>query len=319
MGSRARADRCDSRLIRQHKRFRGRIEMKGPASWRRSRSAFVVKLRRHAGAAAPWIVSDELWELVEPLLPRKERRFSLPGTQAAARPASAAGILFVLHTGIALAAPAGRARLRLGCDLLPAPSTSGRAPGCGRGCTRLLTRACARQARSSGRERSPTPARCRRMGAETGPCPVDRGVGSKHRLLVDATGDSSRLAAERGNRNDILQLIPLLDAVPAVGASPAAAPTTRQRDRRPRLRPRALPGRAPPARIPTRGRPPQGKARLRPGPVRWVVERTFAWLHNLKRLLVRYDRRAEIRKPSSPSAAASSASGGFDAHSDSTS
>jgi len=26
-------------------------------------------------AAAPWIASDELWELVEPLLPRKERRF----------------------------------------------------------------------------------------------------------------------------------------------------------------------------------------------------------------------------------------------------
>ncbi len=30
------------------------------------------------------------------------------------------------------------------------------------------------------------------------------------------------------------------------------------------------------------------------GRVRWVVERTFAWLHHLKRLLVRYDRRAEI-------------------------
>ena len=27
---------------------------------------------------------------------------------------------------------------------------------------------------------------------------------------------------------------------------------------------------------------------------RWVVERTFAWLHNFKRLLVRYHRRAEI-------------------------
>lgn len=26
-------------------------------------------------AAAPWIVSDELWELVEPLLPVKEWRF----------------------------------------------------------------------------------------------------------------------------------------------------------------------------------------------------------------------------------------------------
>ena len=26
----------------------------------------------------------------------------------------------------------------------------------------------------------------------------------------------------------------------------------------------------------------------------WVVERTFAWLHQFKRLLVRYDRRADI-------------------------
>jgi hypothetical protein len=26
-------------------------------------------------AVAPWLVSDQLWELVEPLLPVKERRF----------------------------------------------------------------------------------------------------------------------------------------------------------------------------------------------------------------------------------------------------
>jgi transposase len=32
------------------------------------------------------------------------------------------------------------------------------------------------------------------------------------------------------------------------------------------------------------------------GRVRWVVERTFAWLHHFKRLLVRYDRRAEIHE-----------------------
>ena len=32
------------------------------------------------------------------------------------------------------------------------------------------------------------------------------------------------------------------------------------------------------------------------GRVRWVVERTFAWLHNLKRLLVRYERRAEMHQ-----------------------
>jgi transposase len=30
------------------------------------------------------------------------------------------------------------------------------------------------------------------------------------------------------------------------------------------------------------------------GRVRWVVERTFAWLHNFKRLLVRYERRSDI-------------------------
>jgi transposase len=32
------------------------------------------------------------------------------------------------------------------------------------------------------------------------------------------------------------------------------------------------------------------------GRYRWVVERTFAWLHQFKRLLVRYDRRAEIHQ-----------------------
>jgi transposase len=34
------------------------------------------------------------------------------------------------------------------------------------------------------------------------------------------------------------------------------------------------------------------------GCIRWVVERTFAWLHHFKRLLVRYDRRAEIHEAS---------------------
>ena len=30
-------------------------------------------------AVAPWVVSDELWGLVEPLLPRRQRRFRYPG------------------------------------------------------------------------------------------------------------------------------------------------------------------------------------------------------------------------------------------------
>jgi len=32
------------------------------------------------------------------------------------------------------------------------------------------------------------------------------------------------------------------------------------------------------------------------GRCRWVVERSFAWLHQFKRLLVRYDRRADIHE-----------------------
>jgi Transposase DDE domain len=32
------------------------------------------------------------------------------------------------------------------------------------------------------------------------------------------------------------------------------------------------------------------------GRARWVVERAFAWLHSSKRLLVRYDRRADIHE-----------------------
>ena len=32
------------------------------------------------------------------------------------------------------------------------------------------------------------------------------------------------------------------------------------------------------------------------GRYRWVVERTLAWLHQFKRLLVRYDRRADIHE-----------------------
>jgi transposase len=52
-------------------------------------------------AVAPWIVSDELWELVEPLLPKRERRFRYPGRKRLPDREALQGILLVLHTGIA--------------------------------------------------------------------------------------------------------------------------------------------------------------------------------------------------------------------------
>ena len=52
-------------------------------------------------AVGPWVVSDELWKLVEPLLPVKERRFRYPGRKRLPDRQALQGILFVLHTGIA--------------------------------------------------------------------------------------------------------------------------------------------------------------------------------------------------------------------------
>ena len=51
-------------------------------------------------AVAPWIVSEELWVLVEPLLPKVERRFRYPGRKRLPDREALQGILFVLQTGI---------------------------------------------------------------------------------------------------------------------------------------------------------------------------------------------------------------------------
>jgi transposase len=133
-------------------------------------------------------------------------------------------------------------------------------------------------------------------GAETGPSPVDRGrAGSKHHLLVDATGIPLAFSVTGGNRNDVTQLIPLLDAVPRVHGR--------------RGRPRQRPERVVADRgydhdkhrrlVRERGITPLIARRQTThgsglGSLRWVVERTFAWLHHFKRLLIRYDRRHEI-------------------------
>src|SRR5204862_2867741 len=54
-------------------------------------------------------------------------------------------------------------------------------------------------------------------GSETGPSPVDRARnGSKHHLLVDATGIPLAWTVTGGNRSDITQLIPLVERVPPV-------------------------------------------------------------------------------------------------------
>jgi transposase len=52
-------------------------------------------------AGEPWIVSDALWERIEPLLPKRERRFRYPGRKRVDDRRALQGIFFLLQTGIA--------------------------------------------------------------------------------------------------------------------------------------------------------------------------------------------------------------------------
>jgi transposase len=59
------------------------------------------KLLGGVGIMAKQLVSDELWERIEPLLPpEKPRRFCFPGRRPLDRRKILTGIIFVLKTGI---------------------------------------------------------------------------------------------------------------------------------------------------------------------------------------------------------------------------
>jgi transposase len=49
----------------------------------------------------PWEMPDGLWQRIEPLLPKKQRRFRYAGRKPLDDRKVLQGILFVLHTGIA--------------------------------------------------------------------------------------------------------------------------------------------------------------------------------------------------------------------------
>jgi transposase len=53
-----------------------------------------------SGELPPWIVSDGLWDRLQPLIPQVERRFRYPGRRRLDDRAVMCGILFVLYTGI---------------------------------------------------------------------------------------------------------------------------------------------------------------------------------------------------------------------------
>ncbi|OOV24911.1 IS5 family transposase [Streptomyces avermitilis] len=135
-------------------------------------------------------------------------------------------------------------------------------------------------------------------GPKSGPSPVDRArPGSKHHVITDGQGIPLAVSLTGGNRNDVTQLLPLLDKIPAIAG----------RVGRPRRRPDAL--------LADRGYDHDKYRRLlrargiRPviakrgephgtglGIFRYVVERTIAWLHGFRRLRIRWERRADIHE-----------------------
>ena len=99
------------------------------------------------------------------------------------------------------------------------------------------------------------------------------------------------------NTNDVTQLLPLVDAIPPVRGQPG----------RPRRRPQRVQGDrgydsdAHRHALRARGIEPVLARRNTPhgsglGVYRWVVERTIAWLHQFRRLRVRFERRADIHE-----------------------
>jgi len=128
-----------------------------------------------------------------------------------------------------------------------------------------------------------------RSSPKVGPSPVDRArPGSKHHVLTEAHGIPLRVSHTGGHRNDVTQLLPLVDGVPPVRGKrgrPRRTPRTLYADRgydhdsyRRRLRERGIV-----PKIARRGQP-HGSGL---GRVRGVAESAIACLHGPRRLRTR--------------------------------
>jgi transposase len=136
--------------------------------------------------------------------------------------------------------------------------------------------------------------RARGGGEQTGPNPTDRGrKGSKHHLVTDRQGIPLVAKLTAANVNEGTILPELVDAVPPAGGSPGTPrrPAKLHADKGydSQANRAALLERHIQPRIARKGI--ESSTRL--GRYRYVVERTFAWLHQFRRLATRYDRRGD--------------------------
>src|SRR4051794_11646393 len=237
-----------------------------------------------------WQVRDELWEAVAPLVPvhGADPRGGRPRVDDRV---CFGAVMFVLFTGIAWQ----HLPRELGCS----PATAHRRLREWQAASvfAALHRELLRRLNAAGLIDWTTAvvggSHIRALqGALTGPSPVDRArTGSKHHLLTDSGGIPLAISLTGGHRNDVTKLLPLID-----GVGPVRRKVGRPRERAERVLAdrgydhdkyrRELRKRGVKPAIARRGRE-HGSGM---GHERWVVERTFAWLHNLRRLRTRYER-----------------------------
>lgn len=246
------------------------------------------------------LVSDELWEHIQTLLPTPpQRRFRFPGRKPLDYRKILTGILFVLKTGIAW-------------DDLPAELGC----GCGKTCRHYLQLwhqagvwlrlHAVLLAELNGADEidwsraliDASFAKAPEGGEDTGPNPTDRSKsGSKHHVLTDAQGIPLNATVTAANVNEVTQLLDVLVNKPAVGGKPGPA----------RELPDRLQGDAGYDSEPLRtllrwlGITPvlnrrNSKHGSGLGRFRWFVERTISWLHSFGRLRRRLDRLTEIQE-----------------------
>ncbi|MFE2332157.1 IS5 family transposase [Streptomyces coelicoflavus] len=246
------------------------------------------------------LVPDDLWERIAPLIPpRPARRHRFPGRKPVDNRTALAGIVYVLRKGVSWAdVPAER----IGCSgvtcwrRLRDWTEAGVWDRLHEALLVELRRADLLDMDDCAIDGSHV--RALKRGDHTGPSPVDRSRrGSKHHVIVDRHGTPLAVSLTGGNRHDVTQLIPLLDTIPRIRGRrgrPRHKPKRLYADRGYDFRKhrRILWARGIVPKIAQRGAP-HGSGL---GRTRWVVERTFAWLHQFKRLRIRYEMRADLHQ-----------------------
>jgi transposase len=234
------------------------------------------------------LVSDELWEVLQPLLPpAKPRRFRFPGRKPIDDRNALTGILFVLKTGI----PWEDLPMEMGC-------------GCGMTCWRRLAawqeagvwfqlvQVLLRRLDDAGVidwSRAAVDSTFARAfgGVEgSGPSPTDRGrPGVKQHVLVDAHGIPLAGDVTPANTPEIKELLPLVDS-----AGPLDEATGQPQHRPAKVYgDRAYDSEPHREELRARGIDPKLAKRYTEhgsglGKYRWVVERFISWLHGFRKL-----------------------------------